>query len=98
MIERKKKEKEEKRNLAWKSWFDTHDFYGEREISTRCSQFDRVGTCRVFIAPPVHIFIRVFSVSSISISRRPITELDYVRLINLNTGGEAEARSHRIGG
>lgn len=73
------------------------------EISTEkerlVSNFDRVETLLAFIAPPVRIFIRAcffffFSVSSISISRRPITELDYVRLINLNI----EARSHAVGG
>lgn len=94
MIERKKKKKK-KKEISRENRGSTRTI--SREISTRCSQFDRVGTS-AFIAPPVHIFIRVFSVSSISISHRPITELDYVRLINLNTGGEAEARSHRIGG
>ena len=72
------------------------------EISTEkerlVSNFDRVETLLAFIAPSVRIFIRAcfffFSVSSISISRRPITELDYVRLINLNI----EARSHAVGG
>lgn len=47
-----------------------------------------------FIAPPVHLYSRFFF-GVIAISRRPITELDYVRLINLSIeGGETEAGRH----
>lgn len=59
--------------------------------STRCSRFDRVKRVGVYCPAGTSLF--AFFSRVIAISRRPITELDYVRLINLNIerGGETEA-------